>query len=394
MLIIKNRYEIQALAKKHRMPKVYDVLGKLKEAKDNIAKTDGKHIYIDPEEFNALPAEDDFFILCHELLHIVYRHTDKTYYPLDMYPNRELLNICQDVVINTYLQNKLKFRQKDGLYLDNVADVLYNLGWSGSRSLGYRGQLTTKDLYEYVTKQMPPDEDLDEFTKHFPQMEDLMEPEDEFEQSSIDEEIIQNISKGLNIDESTVLAEHAGITIGGDQAVQGQNIKTISTTELVKFISEYIGATAVIKGRTRTYTRPSRRLTSSEFVMPGYKQYKNVNKIDIYLDTSGSMSTALVDNLFATLKTLYQSTKFNLYQFDYEITKVDLEKRDSIRVGGGTNIQKVLDKITKENADHSIVITDCYDNFSLRNITNDLMIFTNNTGFKSDNEKVRLTYFK
>lgn len=401
MIIIKQRYAIQQLASRYKLPNIYDLLNRLKEDRHNIASTDGKNIYINPEEFNERTPRDAFFILCHEFMHIVYRHTDKTYYPSDVYPNHELLNICQDVVINEFLSNKLGYATEDGLYLWNLVKCLYDKGIINSRYVSYSGQLTTKQLYEWVSSHINEDYE-DAFNDLLQELapDDFIDtPEDQIGQLPLPKEVIKMTCKALKIKAETVSNEME-IAVSDEDVedlqktlITANTITSIKPTEMIKFIKEYVGNNATVKGRSRTYARPSRRFQSPAYVVPGYKHYKNVNKIDVYLDTSGSMSESLVSELFTTLKTLHQSTEFNLYQFTTYIEKVDLKNKQSIYTGGGTNIQKVLDKIQTENADHCIVITDCEDNFSLKNITQPLMIFTNNHRFISDNSNVRLTYF-
>ena len=65
-----------------------------------------------------------------------------------------------------------------------------------------------------------------------------------------------------------------------------------------------------------------------------------------------------------------------------------------IYTSGGTDIQAVLDTIQNQKQDAAILITDCNDRFSLKNINYNLMIYTNDKTFKTDNPKVRLTYFE
>ena len=105
------------------------------------------------------------------------------------------------------------------------------------------------------------------------------------------------------------------------------------------------------------------------------------------------MNNQFIANMYQTLSTLYQTTKFRLFEFDNWIREVDL-KHDNLYSGGGTNIQKVLQHIKDNKFDVSIMITDCEDRFTLDDIESDLMIFTNNLSFKSRNPKVQVSYFQ
>ena len=164
---------------------------------------------------------------------------------------------------------------------------------------------------------------------------------------------------------------------------------------MIKYIEQFVGNNAIVKGRHRSYNRPSRRIQlSNNMVAAGYKNYKDINKIQIYLDVSGSMNENLVSNLFGVLKNLYKRVPFDFYTFNHYIQKIDIERTNMIYTSGGTDIQAVLDTIQNQKQDAAILITDCNDRFSLKNINYNLMIYTNDKTFKTDNPKVRLTYFE
>ena len=113
----------------------------------------------------------------------------------------------------------------------------------------------------------------------------------------------------------------------------------------------------------------------------------------MYLDVSGSMDSRLVTSLFKTLKLLYNKVEFDFYTFTTQIRKIDIKNTQDIYVGGGTDITRVLNYINDENQDVAIMITDCDDRFSLKDVKSNLMIYTNNTSVNNTNPKVKLTYF-
>ena len=165
--------------------------------------------------------------------------------------------------------------------------------------------------------------------------------------------------------------------------------------DMIKYIEQFIGNNALIRARHRTYNRPSRRINlSNDMVAAGYMHNKTVNKIQVYLDVSGSMNDDLVSNLFGVLKNLYKKVPFDFYTFNHFIQKVDIGNTNMIYTSGGTDIQAVLNTIKAQKQDAAILITDCDDNFSLKNVDYNLMIYTNDRSFKSDNAKVKLTYFR
>lgn len=421
MLIINNRYELLDLATKYNIPSIYDLLNKLLPFDGPVAATDGKHIYINPDEFNKYGAQDQFFILSHEMLHIIYKHTEMKKDPA--YSNQLLLNICQDVCINEYLANKLKYKQPDGVYLSNLSQALINYGFI-NYPLSYPGVLTTKQLYEYIERRLQRDQDkAEQLLNSFggegsvdcdESLGDGQDGEQEINRQTLKElstklRITKKIlADEMNIPESQIEDDsnaelttdydpNADKIAGAGHMPKPTNSKKAnqiySTRDMIKFIQDFIGNNAVVKGRSRTFNRPNRRVTSNDYIMKGYKHTKNIKEIVIYLDTSGSMSNQLISNLFTTLKTLYQTTKFKLYQFDYYVDEVDMINTDRLSAGGGTDIQGVLTHIDENKFDAAIVITDCEDSFSLKKVKSNVMFFTNDMRFKSDNPLVKVSYF-
>lgn len=407
MLLFKHRYDLLELSKNYRLPKVYDLLNTIKNNPDvDIAATDGTSILINLDNFNNLSAESEFFIICHELLHILYHHLDEKYYPKDKYDKRELLNMCQDVIINEFLAKRLKYKEPNGLYLDNISKVLNNRGYL-SGSLKYNGTLTTKELYDFINRELYQDDqkiqdllnDID-----YDSSDDRLEKDEDsivtLNESERLEAAISNIKKTLKITDELIDKENkdkeSGFTEGRNGTTSSApKIETVSTAEMIKYINQFIADNAVEKGRHRTYTRPSRRVNlSNDMLAPGYKHYKNIKRIAIYLDVSGSMHPTLVSNLYDTLRLLFKKVEFDLYTFTVSVSKVDIKNNSSIRIGGGTNINNVLKHINDTNQDVAIMITDCEDKFSLKGVNTNLMIYTNDTRFVSDNSNVKLTYFK
>lgn len=402
MHLINNKYELLELAEAKGIPSVYDLIDKVKEKKGAVACTDGTTIYIDSDQFNALEPMSQFFILSHEMLHITYKHHQMSQVK---YPNRQLLNVCQDIVINEYLAKRLRFREPNGLYLDNFSDYLMKLGLL-VYPLSYTGVLTTKALYNYLSRYTN-DDKFQDLLNNLGQ--DILPEEGDAESTT--PQMLKEVCKAFKIDKKQLANEmdvpvstiEDEVDYAEDQQVGGdmgkgpgsaaQSTKVYSTEDIIKFVKEFIGNNAVVKGRSQTFTRPNRRIQSNDYVLKGYKHTKNIKEITIYLDTSGSMNRYFLANIYKMLETLYQTTKFRLFEFTTSIREVNL-KNDSIYASGGTNIQKVLTHIKDNNFDVSIMITDCEDNFTLDDINSDLMIFTNNLSFKSKNSKVRVSYFE
>lgn len=410
MIIIKNRYQLMDYAENKGLHSIYDLLDKLKETDSAIACTDGVDVYVNPKEFNYLTTEDQFFILCHEMLHILYHHTDEKYYPHDRYQDRELLNICQDVVINEYLQNRLKYRESHGVYFDNLSKVLLTAGYIKA-PLQYKGVLDTPSLYLYLERRkiLHPDlvsilnaAGIEGDNKNVPPRSTSTKQHEQVlrEACKTLKVTSKSLSQELNASVESILKDEdlmaEDMAAGSLLTSTGQPVapkRIISTQDIIKYVQDFIGNQIVVKGRAQTYTRPSRRYQSKDFLMKGYKHTKTVKELAIYLDTSGSMDGQFIADMYNTLKVLYKTTKFKLYEFTYSVSEVNVGKTE-LYAGGGTNIKAVLDHLNKTNFDHAIMITDCQDNFSLRGFKKDLMIFTNMYSFTTNNPHVKVTYFK
>lgn len=400
--VINNRWYLLDYAEKKGLPKIYDLLDKLQVKEGSIACTDGKIIYIDPDIFNAEVVENQFFILCHEMLHIIYKHPEMSKSP--DYSNHELLNICQDVVINEYLQKRLRYKEPNGLYLENLEQHLKNLYLLPQHAqLRYNGQLTTRDLYKYLDRIIPYSKMDDVVKGLIDKVREHNEPDQEPLQSElIPGDVIKQACGALKIDKAHIAmeqgvtvaeAEIPGVDDGGSLPQELKGKKILSTKDIIDFCKQFVGTHAVVKGRSQTFTRPNRRIQSPDYVMKGYKYTKNIKEIVIYLDTSGSMDSQFISDMFLTLQTLYQTTKFRLYEFKGSVREVNL-KSDYIYATGGTYITGVLNHIKRNKFDQAIMITDCQDRFSLKDVDSDLLIFTNNLNFIGDNPKVKVAYFK
>ena len=408
MLFFKKRYDLLQLAKEQKLPKVYDLLDTITNKTDiPVAATDGTNIFVNIDKFNTYEATSEFFILCHELLHIIYHHLDKKYYPEDKYPNGELLNMCQDVVINEFLAKRLGYKESSGLFLNNITEALYARGLIHSRQVSYRGILTTKQLYDFFNDRYN-DDQVQQLLSDlgYDSSDDRVEPDQSNDGQSMAsqqkmEDAIENAMKGLKITQEILNNENIDMDseAGSSDEYTGTvssntKVELIPSSVMVDYINAFIGANAVIKGRHRTYTRPSRRVQLKDNMLsPGYKHFKNVKRISMYLDVSGSMDSRLVTSLFKTLKLLYNKVEFDFYTFTTQIRKIDIKNTQDIYVGGGTDITRVLNYIDDENQDVAIMITDCDDRFSLKDVKSNLMIYTNNTSVNNTNPKVKLTYF-
>lgn len=407
-----KRYELMNLAERTDLFTIYDLLEDIKETHiTEIACTDGKTIYVNPDGFEPMTVEDQFFIICHELMHIIYKHHEML--KNDYYQNKKLLNICQDVVINEQLAKRLKFRPDSGVFLEDYNKFIQQGSWYSNGYDKSQG-LTTKKLYDFAIHMLG-QTSLERMAEALCDENSIVEEqEDEFGNAPtpiLDEDTTREARKKLRISNKIMMEENEdmefdeieqtayehpeGETITGTLTLMDGDraYSVIKKKDIIKFLSQFLNGNLEIKGRSRTYSRPSRRYEHPELVMKGYKHTKSVEQVSIYLDTSGSMSSVFVNDVYETLKDLHIKTKFRMFTFDTSVTEVDLDNSDHIYTGGGTYINRVINHIKENNYDHAIMITDCQDNFSLDGVDFDLQIFTDNKTFKSDNKSVKVAYW-
>lgn len=130
---------------------------------------------------------------------------------------------------------------------------------------------------------------------------------------------------------------------------------------LKQFVGRHLG------GKRVTYARRNRR--HNRFGVPGKSNHASV-PLTICVDTSGSVSTALLDQFFSEIEAMAHRFKITLVQFDHGIQKIERYHRGDyknleIHGRGGTSFTKVFDGIEKNRVVGKLVImlTDGYAPF-------------------------------
>lgn len=286
-------------------------------------------IYINWEKFiNDFTVSECYGIINHEFLHIIYEHLDydKKIKDIDNYVH----NIAADIIINDYLLDNNYSLPQFVLTRDSVSKSL-NTTLLGKTSLElYYEILALKEKHN-----LPPVEG------------DLRIHENE--QGSLQDE--GDGSKELNDIILTARDEFLG--------KEAEIVESTSPTKMFDFLFTRIGR-LIKRDLERTYTRPNRRGNS---LMPYNRNITHVPKISIFVDVSGSMGEK-PRVIFSKLKRMHRILKdydVNYYKFNEFVTP--LNNIDRVRLGGGTNIAKVIKYPT--NDELKIIITDCestYDN--------------------------------
>ncbi len=317
--------------------KLLDYLQPCSEAnKHHIAYTDGKLVYVG-EGFWKMPLKEQYFVINHEFLHIVYKHIER-----GRNKNAEIYNIAADIIINDVLL-------KRGRAAPDLA-VTYT-------TYGVPEHLDTTELiYNYL---------MQNGAQHDFEEHDLIEC------VAGDTEAIRKVHELAESESKSTL--RAQLMKEGIEHIP-QNL--ITKVDWFNGLMCEIGRLAV-RSNIRTYTRPSRIKIEGCILHGGYI-YQNIPKINIIIDVSGSMGenplriAAKINAMQAYLKVfkpVYYWLNTSYGKID-DITKIPL--------GGGTDLSLVA---AIDGADLNVLITDCEDDSGVDAINksvNRFYIVTNN----------------
>lgn len=309
------------------------------DKKTKTAKTNGADIFFSPSFLDKLSVEDTLFIMAHEYYHIIYDHprrAKENNFKPDTY------NVACDVIINEHLVDVLELKRPEGevagMYRDNPM----------FRDMPDTCDTSTK-IYHWMI----------ENGKEGKSMGDIGEPSNENEARNKAERLLEQ-------------QEHNSKELIEAIDVEVPKVKT-NWIDLITAMQIESGR-LVRREIKHNYSRPSRREFSKTIVLPASRHVTAKPKIDVYIDVSGSMGehpVTIFNGLRAILAhlSLYQPT---FYTFDTNIRKVDV--KEDLRLGGGTDIHRVLDKIEKDKADLAILITDCEDSIEREDIARNVIV--------------------
>lgn len=311
--------------------------------KVDVIATDGSKIYINTEKFNTFDLESKKFYLASVYLHMAFLHPLRGYNAesketwqkasdiavvFKIHYSNLCMNINTTETVNSYRKYK-KFTTEQ-IYLDLLKNDDKNNN-SNNPSPNLSGA-TLKSIF-----QLP---------------QDLILPQTEEEQKTAQKESLEAIS---------------GIDLGDlpketKQLLEFLNEKHIKFGDILRnYLTEKLNS-------IRTYRRPNRRVLNSEFILPTYLKDKGrLNKINCYLDTSGSMSDELLNIFNTEMKNLFEDFKpkeMNLICFDTEVhTEYSFKETDSfediqINRRGNTCLEDVYKHINKNEPTISFIFTD------------------------------------
>ncbi len=280
------------------------------------------------------------FIHIHELMHLLNDHVHRTMFGVFQH---KMANIVQDMIINTTIKSSVSsdfISEPEGAYFipaeykgSEIFEELYD--WMQNQKNKYDND--KKSVSEEMQKILSNLEEY-EFDKHF----QISPEEKELLKQTIDS-ILENMkSRGL-------------VTSNIEQMLQ--KLRPSKKNHLRVILKQI----AALKGffKTKSYRRLNRRgLTALK------GKIKNGAKLNVILDTSGSMSG---DFEKALSYIFFDNIEFNFIMNDTEVKSVEKYKsRKDIQTTkiaglGGTILQPAIDLVKKEFSQfNTVVLTDGY----------------------------------
>jgi predicted metal-dependent peptidase len=331
-------------------------------------------IEINPEFFNNITAENRIAILEHEMAHFINGHPFRDFVTKEQ--DKMLVNFAMDLAINCYIKNLPQgclyvemFTDKNGkpfppyLRYEEYLDLLKaTLPPSKGGNRGEdKGRHPNEDVYD---KYVPGKEDDHDFYAGEAENRSKLQEADRIIRRSLDK-----ISSAFSKEQAKRVKELLEYIAA--------SLRKLNTKELFK---QALRRSVVKSERESTYNRPNRRVG---YVAPGTRA-ASVPQLDLYVDTSGSMSvnelrrlvslmyklcgaSAPNANLFLWHTSIYHKQKFNkLTQFN----DIPWEQ-------GGTDCTDAIKSFNKRNTDLTVILTDGhYDSDALPKGNNIIWVIT------------------
>lgn len=293
------------------------------------AATDGLNIIINEQFFLKCSPEFRVFVLLHELRHIAYLH-----FPRQKGRDPAIWNQACDHVINH----------------DNVSDgYKYDANVPFLMSPEYKGMLE-EEIYDLLVQKSESESQPNIFEG------DLSKSSSTGSIKEVTQQVVNAVAKAIQATKSI-----AGSIPGNVEDTFNRFVKSIVPWERVLF--EYftdLGET------NRSWSRPNRRY-EDVYLPSEVNQENRLQKINLYIDVSGSISNKQIDRFLTEMKYIKDSfnpEELRVVQFDTRI-QVDQvfidsdEISDVVIIGrGGTDLRCVKKHIEETKPNVAIVFSD------------------------------------
>ena len=310
------------------------------------AATDGKRIVFSPKFLDDLSDDELEFIMLHEIMHVVLRHTSRGAGRDDW-----LFNVACDIVVNSNIL-KMMGMNRDAITLEEYGESMHTAP-DGKEGFEY----TSEEVYELIIAMATVPDDSDGFDNH------SLWKEGNFEDDALWR---QRISE----------AYEAAKARGAIPAGISREIETFLKPKLDwrTILNDFVQEETV----DYSLMPPDRRFQDSPFFLPDFNETDVlVKNILFMIDTSASMSGREVAQAYSEIKGAIDQYNGKLQGwlgfFDAEVTAPKPFSDESEfkmikpRGGGGTDFHVIFDYINEEMTDKEIasiiIMTDGYAEF-------------------------------
>lgn len=321
------------------------------------------NIIINPAFFCNLPIDNRIAILHHEILHFTHNHLVRINLTNASHEEKILYNLAMDMAINQYIKNLPE-------------ECVSVKDWKLDDTTPFPLERSAEEYYELIKKTTTQNRAKGEGTKINDSVYDKVKPFDEHDwQKLSEEEKQQALTQVKQVFERSI--EKTEQQLGKAKNVPDhirEQLKLLDI-QMKKFNAKTILKNAV-KRTVTSFDRDSswnRRNKRYGNLAPGSK-CKDLPKLNIYCDTSGSISVNELNQFMKVIDSFTQAgaSKISLVFWHdniYNITKHSKNKKIEYTESGGTNIACVLQHIQKNTPNLSIILTDgffSHENYKLK----------------------------
>lgn len=302
------------------------------------AATDGKRIIFAPKFLDVLSDDELEFIILHEIMHVILRHTARGEGRDDM-----LFNIACDIVINSNIL-KMMGMNRDAITLNEYGESMH-IAPGGREGYEYTSEEVYELIYEKIVhsgSELPME--MESFDDH------SLWGEDDYEDDAIWR---QRIKEAL-------------------EASKGRgNLPAALSREIDHFLKPRVDWRTILNDFVQEETvdyslmPPDRRFQDSPFFLPDFNERDYMVKDVLFMiDTSASMSNKDVAQAYSEIKGAIDQYNDKLKGwlgfFDAEVIKPrPFSDEGEFRLikpkgGGGTDFHAIFDYINREMTDKEI----------------------------------------
>lgn len=308
--------------------------------------------------FNNLNETERLFLVCHEALHVVFSHIERT---KKFNLHLEYSNIAQDIVINELLVNEFGFIRDELPITKNACfvDTVFSQSEIKAKKIFLNGSF--EYYYNLLVEKAPKNIKVETIDQHDYEDESGIRTEipeevaDSLVKAATDKmsnSEVKDMIESLNESMSDKLTHAGSSSLGSIYGISLEKVNTHNRWE--KLIKNKIAS--LIKVDTReneTFVKKPRRLTclQDDLFLPEFveNEHNSNDKFNIafFLDASGSCIS--YKNQFFSLANSIPKDKFNinLYSFDTSVFKLDI-KNPRVYGGGGTSFGPIERAIQKD----------------------------------------------